>query len=202
MHKERCYSTSLHCRGFCHDVRKITYLYFFFLNISKQVTFKPNVCVLLAFLRQLRHENLVQLLGVIVEENGSLFIVTEYMAKVGIRLSSWSFVSIQRTLIKISHVCFFLSFRAAWLTTCVPEVGQYLVEMLSLVLHCMYYTVVYNIYIYTVIKVDLFTTRGAAEQWFDELVPKLFVHCALPACIWDQVWSLILATVEGRDTNV
>ncbi|TNN81984.1 Tyrosine-protein kinase CSK [Liparis tanakae] len=30
---------------------------------------------------QLRHDNLVQLLGVIVEENGSLFIVTEYMAK-------------------------------------------------------------------------------------------------------------------------
>lgn len=46
------------------------------------------MCVLLAFLRQLRHENLVQLLGVIVEENGSLFIVTEYMAKVSIRLSS------------------------------------------------------------------------------------------------------------------
>ncbi|XP_043098835.1 tyrosine-protein kinase CSK-like [Puntigrus tetrazona] len=31
--------------------------------------------------RQLRHNNLVQLLGVIVEEKGSLFIVTEYMAK-------------------------------------------------------------------------------------------------------------------------
>uniref|UniRef100_A0AAQ4QRG0 Tyrosine-protein kinase n=1 Tax=Gasterosteus aculeatus aculeatus TaxID=481459 RepID=A0AAQ4QRG0_GASAC len=30
---------------------------------------------------QLRHDNLVQLLGVIVEENGSLYIVTEYMAK-------------------------------------------------------------------------------------------------------------------------
>ncbi|TSK38392.1 Tyrosine-protein kinase CSK [Bagarius yarrelli] len=30
---------------------------------------------------QLRHANLVQLLGVIVEERGSLFIVTEYMAK-------------------------------------------------------------------------------------------------------------------------
>ncbi|XP_019714530.1 tyrosine-protein kinase CSK-like [Hippocampus comes] len=31
---------------------------------------------------QLRHNNLVQLLGVIVEERGSLYIVTEYMAKV------------------------------------------------------------------------------------------------------------------------
>uniref|UniRef100_A0A672F5U5 Tyrosine-protein kinase n=1 Tax=Salarias fasciatus TaxID=181472 RepID=A0A672F5U5_SALFA len=30
---------------------------------------------------QLRHDNLVQLLGVIVEENGSLYIVTEFMAK-------------------------------------------------------------------------------------------------------------------------
>lgn len=35
--------------------------------------------------RQLRHDNLVQLLGVIVEENSSLYIVTEYMAKVGCR---------------------------------------------------------------------------------------------------------------------
>uniref|UniRef100_A0A8C2BX72 Tyrosine-protein kinase n=1 Tax=Cyprinus carpio TaxID=7962 RepID=A0A8C2BX72_CYPCA len=32
---------------------------------------------------QLEHTNLVQLLGVIVEERGSLFIVTEYMTKVG-----------------------------------------------------------------------------------------------------------------------
>lgn len=41
----------------------------------------------LSFQRQLRHDNLVQLLGVIVEENGSLYIVTEYMAKVGSRPS-------------------------------------------------------------------------------------------------------------------
>lgn len=39
--------------------------------------------VFLIYCRQLRHNNLVQLLGVIVEEKGSLFIVTEYMAKVG-----------------------------------------------------------------------------------------------------------------------
>lgn len=36
-----------------------------------------------ALSRQLRHSNLVQLLGVIVEEKGGLYIVTEYMAKVG-----------------------------------------------------------------------------------------------------------------------
>uniref|UniRef100_A0A671MZ65 Tyrosine-protein kinase n=1 Tax=Sinocyclocheilus anshuiensis TaxID=1608454 RepID=A0A671MZ65_9TELE len=35
---------------------------------------------------QLRHTNLVQLLGVIVEEQGSLCIVTEYMTKVGVCL--------------------------------------------------------------------------------------------------------------------
>lgn len=40
-----------------------------------------------SFFRQLRHDNLVQLLGVIVEENGSLYIVTEYMAKVGALLT-------------------------------------------------------------------------------------------------------------------
>lgn len=45
--------------------------------------------MLLVFLRQMRHDNLVQLLGVIVEENGSLYIVTEYMAKVGGRLSGY-----------------------------------------------------------------------------------------------------------------
>lgn len=90
--------------------------------------------MLLSFLRQLRHDNLVQLLGVIVEENGSLYIVTEYMAKVGGGLSVWSFVNIQSTFMKMSPL--FLSFRAVWLTTYVPEAGQYLVEMLSLILHC------------------------------------------------------------------
>ncbi|XP_041966330.1 tyrosine-protein kinase CSK-like [Alosa sapidissima] len=34
-----------------------------------------------SIMTQMRHPNLVQLLGVIVEENGSLFIVTEFMAK-------------------------------------------------------------------------------------------------------------------------
>lgn len=85
--------------------------------------------MLLSFQRQLRHDNLVQLLGVIVEENGSLFIVTEYMAKVGGRRSD-TYVSIFSTLIKLSHLYLFI-FRAVWLTTYVPEAGQYLVEMLS-----------------------------------------------------------------------
>lgn len=40
-------------------------------------------CFFYVLFRQLRHNNLVQLLGVIVEERGSLYIVTEYMAKVG-----------------------------------------------------------------------------------------------------------------------
>ncbi|ETE61797.1 Tyrosine-protein kinase CSK, partial [Ophiophagus hannah] len=37
--------------------------------------FGPSYC------RQLRHSNLVQMLGVIVEEKGGLYIVTEFMAK-------------------------------------------------------------------------------------------------------------------------
>lgn len=49
--------------------------------------------------RQLRHSNLVQLLGVIVEEKGGLYIVTEYMAKVCtsprvtpvLELNTWAF---------------------------------------------------------------------------------------------------------------
>ena len=40
------------------------------------------VCVCPLSCRQLRHTNLVQLLGVIVEESGTLYIVTEFMAKV------------------------------------------------------------------------------------------------------------------------
>lgn len=39
--------------------------------------------------RQLRHSNLVQLLGVIVEEKGGLYIVTEYMAKVSTYPKPW-----------------------------------------------------------------------------------------------------------------
>lgn len=81
----------------------------------------------------------MQLLGVIVEENGSLFIVTEYMAKVGGRLSVCEHLSTSRVLLmKMSHVCLLVSFRAVWLTTYAPEAGQYLVEMLSLILHCAY----------------------------------------------------------------
>ena len=68
------------------------------------------VCVL-PFLRQLRHDNLVQLLGVIVEENGSLFIVTEYMAKVGGTPSDHLSTSGALEERCDMFVCFFLSFR-------------------------------------------------------------------------------------------
>lgn len=44
---------------------------------------QAEVLTTLSCHRQLRHSNLVQLLGVIVEEKGGLYIVTEYMAKVG-----------------------------------------------------------------------------------------------------------------------
>lgn len=54
----------------------------FFFPLIKKSKANQNNKISLFFSRQLRHNNLVQLLGVIVEENGSLFIVTEYMAKV------------------------------------------------------------------------------------------------------------------------
>lgn len=101
------------------------------------------VCVL-PFLRQLRHDNLVQLLGVIVEENGSLFIVTEYMAKVGGTPSDHLSTSGALEERCDMFVCLFLSFRDVWLTIYVPEVGQYSVEMLSLTLHCEYDCGVYQ----------------------------------------------------------
>lgn len=51
----------------------------YFTACLPHIFFPP---LFLCFDRQLRHNNLVQLLGVIVEERGSLYIVTEYMAKV------------------------------------------------------------------------------------------------------------------------
>lgn len=76
VYQKRCNSSSVHRRGLCHDVRcdcpppqkASTVVQLFWSSAS--------------FCRQLRHNNLVQLLGVIVEERGSLYIVTEYMAKV------------------------------------------------------------------------------------------------------------------------
>lgn len=55
--------------------------------------------------RQLRHNNLVQLLGVIVEEKGSLFIVTEYMAKVSVsNLSSLRTTGLIQLILSFRHI--------------------------------------------------------------------------------------------------
>lgn len=84
--------------------------------------------------RQMRHDNLVQLLGVIVEENGSLYIVTEYMAKVACFISDHLSGKLQ-----CSFNFFFFFLRAVWLTTCDPEAVQFLVEMHSLSLPCKFF---------------------------------------------------------------
>lgn len=116
VHKKRRYGAGLHRWSFCHDVRMMSYLCFTHLDKQTKVT-----CVIPSFCyRQLRHENLVQLLGVIVEENSSLYIVTEYMAKVGAgRLSLGSV-----WLIRASRV-YSMIFRVVWWTTCDPGDGQY-----------------------------------------------------------------------------
>lgn len=64
-------------------------------------------CFYYVLFRQLRHNNLVQLLGVIVEERGSLYIVTEYMAKVGHTslLLCFSFNSVEHSSSAASLMC-------------------------------------------------------------------------------------------------
>lgn len=87
VYQKWCYSAGFHRRGLCHDVRSFSYcsdtlLLNNNLIISSTLTLFFFFCVCYVPYRQLRHTNLVQLLGVIVEERGSLYIVTEYMAKV------------------------------------------------------------------------------------------------------------------------
>lgn len=76
------HSAGFHRRGLRHDVRRSS-------EQREKLSFIGiGMCRLFlcdsffSLYRQLRHNNLVQLLGVIVEERGSLYIVTEYMAKV------------------------------------------------------------------------------------------------------------------------
>lgn len=60
----------------------------------------------LCFDRQLRHNNLVQLLGVIVEERGSLYIVTEYMAKVSPSALLWQVLKLEMVHARINPLRF------------------------------------------------------------------------------------------------
>lgn len=132
VHQKRRDCTSVYCRGLCHDVGNILWTFILKQNAQKQrdELLAPSVA------RQLRHVNLVQLLGVIVEENGSLFILTEFMAKAGVCLSD------QRPGYNSALVtCSFSFFRGVWLTTFAPEDAQYLAAPISLNLPCTLFTV-------------------------------------------------------------
>lgn len=110
-------------------------------------------------LRQLRHNNLVQLLGVIVEENGSLFIVTEYMAKVGGRRHWVPVGKPLRCDVMVVDVVV-SSCRAVWSTTCAPEAGRYWVEMLCFILHCEFWTDVSTLTVKNLFELIVFKLYG------------------------------------------
>lgn len=87
----KCIKHDATAQAFVAEASVMTYGTFFIItHKTKREKIKPQQFSLkkLIFIwfviacRQLRHDNLVQMLGVIVEK-GSLFIVTEYMAKVG-----------------------------------------------------------------------------------------------------------------------
>lgn len=135
MHQEWRHSAGLYCRGFRHDV-SLKLVYLCFVTLASKKWLSPGFFL---SLRQLRHNNLVQLLGVIVEENGSLFIVTEYMAKVGGHCL-WMKTTARHQWYHEFSVLFVSSCRAVWSTTCAPEAGQYWAEMLCFILHCEFWT--------------------------------------------------------------
>lgn len=96
-------------------------------------------CFYYVLFRQLRHNNLVQLLGVIVEERGSLYIVTEYMAKVGHTslLLCFSFSSAEHSSSAASLMC---SLNAWEMYKCERA------ESISLTRHNTYYNVIIGLH--------------------------------------------------------
>lgn len=96
-------------------------------------------CFFYVLFRQLRHNNLVQLLGVIVEERGSLYIVTEYMAKVGHTslLLCFSFNSVEHSSSAASLMC---SLNAWEMYKCERA------ESISLTRHNTYYNVIIGLH--------------------------------------------------------
>lgn len=128
-------------------------------------------CFFYVLFRQLRHNNLVQLLGVIVEERGSLYIVTEYMAKVGHTslLLCFSFNSVEHSSSAASLMC---SLNAWEMYKCERA------ESISLTRHNTYYNVIIGLHpVVVMLKSEMVQLNSLIRE------PVLWCHLKVRICI-------------------
>lgn len=128
-------------------------------------------CFSYVLFRQLRHNNLVQLLGVIVEERGSLYIVTEYMAKVGHTsfLLCFSFNSVEHSSSAASLMC---SLNAWEMYKCERA------ESISLTRHNTYYNVIIGLHpVVLMLKSEMVQLNSLIRE------PVLWCHLKVRICI-------------------
>lgn len=128
-------------------------------------------CFFYVLFRQLRHNNLVQLLGVIVEERGSLYIVTEYMAKVGHTsfLLCFSFNSVEHSSSAASLMC---SLNAWEMYKCERA------ESISLTRHNTYYNVIIGLHpVVLMLKSEMVQLNSLIRE------PVLWCHLKVRICI-------------------
>lgn len=128
-------------------------------------------CFYYVLFRQLRHNNLVQLLGVIVEERGSLYIVTEYMAKVGHTslLLCFSFNSVEHSSSAASLMC---SLNAWEMYKCERA------ESISLTRHNTYYNVIIGLHpVVVMLKSEMVQLNSLIRE------PVLWCHLKVRICI-------------------
>lgn len=128
-------------------------------------------CFSYVLFRQLRHNNLVQLLGVIVEERGSLYIVTEYMAKVGHTslLLCFSFNSVEHSSSAASLMC---SLNAWEMYKCERA------ESISLTRHNTYYNVIIGLHpVVLMLKSEMVQLNSLIGE------PVLWCHLKVRICI-------------------
>lgn len=128
-------------------------------------------CFYYVLFRQLRHNNLVQLLGVIVEERGSLYIVTEYMAKVGHTslLLCFSFNSVEHSSSAASLMC---SLNAWEMYKCERA------ESISLTRHNTHYNVIIGLHpVVVMLKSEMVQPNSLIRE------PVLWCHLKVRICI-------------------
>lgn len=128
-------------------------------------------CFYYVLFRQLRHNNLVQLLGVIVEERGSLYIVTEYMAKVGHTslLLCFSFNSVEHSSSAASLMC---SLNAWEMYKCERA------ESISLTRHNTHYNVIIGLHpVVVMLKSEMVQLNSLIRE------PVLWCHLKVRICI-------------------